>query len=45
MVTFAKIVNAYSGLCLDDPWSSTANGTRLTFYTCDGGSNQKWTLP
>ena len=31
--------------CLDDPASSLTLGTQLQLYTCNGGSNQKWTLP
>jgi Ricin-type beta-trefoil lectin domain len=29
-------------LCLDDPRSSTQNGTQLIVYTCTDSSNQKW---
>jgi hypothetical protein len=32
-------------LCLDDPRSSTSNGTQLIVYTCQGSSNQKWKQP
>ena len=32
-------------LCLDDPRSSTSNGTQLIVYTCQDSSNQKWKLP
>ncbi|MFJ7069909.1 RICIN domain-containing protein [Streptomyces sp. NPDC101115] len=32
------------GKALDDPDSSTANGTRLVTWTPNGGANQKWTL-
>jgi len=32
-------------LCLDDPRSSTANGTQLILYTCTDSANQKWSLP
>ena len=32
-------------LCLDDPASSTKNGTQLIVYTCKGSTNQKWSLP
>ena len=32
-------------LCLDDPRSSTSNGTQLIVYTCQGSSNQKWNQP
>src|SRR5580704_17877775 len=29
-------------LCLDDPRSSTTNGTQLILYTCTDAANQKW---
>jgi Ricin-type beta-trefoil lectin domain len=32
-------------LCLDDPRSSTTNGTQLILYTCKDSANQKWSLP
>jgi hypothetical protein len=36
--------NAYvgsgSGKCIDDPNSSTTNGTQLEIWTCNGGANQ-----
>jgi alpha-galactosidase len=32
-----------SGRCLDDPDSSTANGTGLIIWDCHGASNQEWT--
>ena len=40
-----EIVNPHSGMCLDDPASNTTNGTQLVLWTCNGGTNQKWTLP
>jgi GH25 family lysozyme M1 (1,4-beta-N-acetylmuramidase) len=43
--TGAALVNVGSGLCLDDPYSSTGNGTALWIFPCNGGPNQKWTLP
>jgi GH25 family lysozyme M1 (1,4-beta-N-acetylmuramidase) len=43
--TGASLVSLGSGLCLDDPSSSTANGAALQLFTCNGGRNQKWTLP
>ena len=36
------IVNAYTGLVLDDPASSTANGTNIEQYQLNGGLNQQW---
>jgi len=32
-------------LCMDDPRSSTKNGTQLIVYHCTDSSNQKWALP
>jgi Ricin-type beta-trefoil lectin domain len=32
-------------LCLDDPRSSTTNGTQLIVYTCNDKANQQWKLP
>jgi hypothetical protein len=32
-------------VCLDDPGSSTTNGTQLDIQACDGGQNQTWPLP
>ncbi|WP_084557573.1 ricin-type beta-trefoil lectin domain protein [Hamadaea tsunoensis] len=33
-----------SGLCVDVPGQSTTNGTAVTLYDCNGGTNQRWTL-
>ncbi len=43
--TDGSLKNTNSGLCLDDPNSSTTEGTRLQIYTCNGTAAQKWTLP
>jgi hypothetical protein len=32
-------------LCVDDPRSSTTNGTQLIVYTCTDSANQRWSLP
>jgi beta-glucosidase len=32
------------GLCLDDNAASTANGTAIQIYTCNGSSAQSWTV-
>ncbi|HTU72990.1 MAG TPA: arabinofuranosidase catalytic domain-containing protein [Trebonia sp.] len=37
--------NTASGMCLDDPASSTTSGTRLQLDACDGGASQAWRLP
>jgi GH25 family lysozyme M1 (1,4-beta-N-acetylmuramidase) len=33
-----------TGKCLNDPSSNTANGTLMTLWSCDGKSNQAWTV-
>jgi hypothetical protein len=33
----------FSGLCLEVLSQGTANGSAVDVYTCNGGSNQKWT--
>jgi Ricin-type beta-trefoil lectin domain len=39
-------LQAHGGtLCVDDPRSSTKNGTQLIVYTCHDSANQKWSLP
>ena len=40
-----ELVNPASGKCLDDPGFNTANGTQLDLWTCNGGTNQQWTIP
>ena len=37
------ITEAQSGLCLDVAGQSTANGTQIDLYTCNGQANQRWT--
>ena len=32
-----------TALCLNDPQASTANGTQLNLWSCDGKSNESWT--
>jgi len=39
-----ELVNPQSGKCLDDT-ASGPSGTQLTINDCDGGADQKWTLP
>ncbi|MEU5395434.1 RICIN domain-containing protein, partial [Streptomyces tibetensis] len=31
-----------SGLCLDANAAGTANGTKITLWSCNGGTNQQW---
>ena len=39
-------LQAHGGtLCLDDPRSSTKNGTQLIVFKCTDSANQKWALP
>ncbi len=33
-----------TGKCLDDPSSSTANGTLVNLWSCDGQPGQRWTV-
>jgi hypothetical protein len=40
-----RLVSHGGTLCLDDPRSSTTNGTQLIVYTCKDSPNQKWSLP
>ncbi|GAA4964794.1 hypothetical protein GCM10023238_35510 [Streptomyces heliomycini] len=37
------VVGVQSGLCLEAAGAGTANGTAVQLWTCNGGSNQKWT--
>jgi GH25 family lysozyme M1 (1,4-beta-N-acetylmuramidase) len=39
------LINPWSGMCLADPGFSTANGTRVVLWPCNGYWNQSWTLP
>ncbi|WP_347877014.1 RICIN domain-containing protein [Micromonospora sp. KC606] len=39
---YARLVARHSGKCLDVPCDSTADGTRLSPYTCGGGQNQQF---
>jgi Ricin-type beta-trefoil lectin domain len=40
-----KLQSHGGALCLDDPRSSTKNGTQLIVYTCHHSANQQWKLP
>jgi hypothetical protein len=40
-----SIVNRSSGLCLDVPEGSSATGTEVIAYECNGGNNQSWGWP
>ena len=39
-----SVVNAYSGMAMDDPNSSTSNGATIDQWPINGGTNQQWTL-
>nr|WP_221469711.1 PHB depolymerase family esterase [Allocatelliglobosispora scoriae] len=41
--TNVMLVGGASGRCIDNPNSSTANGTQMQLWDCHGGSNQRWT--
>jgi pimeloyl-ACP methyl ester carboxylesterase len=38
-----SLVGAGSGKCVDVPNVSQTNGTALTLWSCNGGTNQRWT--
>jgi O-glycosyl hydrolase len=40
----SPLIGAGSGKCLDDPGTSTTDGTQQEIYTCNAGTNQSWTL-
>ena len=40
-----ELVNPVSAKCLDDPAFNTTGGTQLDLWTCNGGSNQQWSVP
>jgi hypothetical protein len=39
-----QIINQHSGLCLDVAGAATTNGAQIDQWTCNGQSNQNWTL-
>jgi O-glycosyl hydrolase len=39
----APLRNANAGRCLDVPSQSQTNGTQLSLWDCNGGTNQQWT--
>jgi hypothetical protein len=41
--TAAPLIGEGSGRCVDVPGATTANGTVVALYTCNGGANQQWT--
>ena len=41
---YYKFVSQSSGLCLDTPGASTANGAQLDIYTCNGTGAQAFKL-
>ncbi|WP_329222000.1 RICIN domain-containing protein [Streptomyces sp. NBC_01485] len=41
---YTSVKSRASGKCLDVNGASTANSTAVITYTCNGGTNQQWTL-
>ena len=41
----AELLNPVSAMCLDDPGSSSANGTAVEIWSCAAVNAEKWTLP
>jgi hypothetical protein len=39
-----QVVNDNSGICLDNTGAGTTEGTQQDQWTCNGGTNQNWTL-
>ncbi|WP_084580836.1 ricin-type beta-trefoil lectin domain protein [Kutzneria sp. 744] len=37
-------ITGYAGLCLDDNAASTANGSHIQVYTCNGSAAQQWSF-
>lgn len=44
LVPGRELINQYSGLCLDVPGFSTADGIQIQEYACNNGSNQRWVI-
>ncbi len=42
--TTSQLRNDNAGRCLDVPNVSQTNGTQVTLWDCNGGSNQQWTV-
>jgi O-glycosyl hydrolase len=40
--TATPLVGVQSGKCLDVPGGATANSTRVSIWSCNGGTNQQW---
>jgi Ricin-type beta-trefoil lectin domain-like len=38
------VTGVQSGLCLDVTGASAANGAPAELWTCNGGTNQQWSL-
>src|SRR4051794_15480165 len=38
-----ELVGGQSGRCIDDPNSTTTNGTQMQLFDCNGIANQRWT--
>jgi hypothetical protein len=44
-VESGALISAQSGLCLDDPNSTTTDLTQLQIWTCNNTAAQVWPLP
>jgi endo-1,4-beta-xylanase len=42
-LTASNQLVVYGTKCLDVPGHARSAGTRVEIWTCNGGSNQKWT--
>ena len=43
--TTRQLINPTTGKCLDVTGQNSADNTPLQIWTCNGQSNQMWTLP
>ena len=39
------VASANSSKCVDDNAQSSANGTKIQMWDCNGGANQQWHMP
>ncbi len=39
------VAGANAAKCVDDNGQSTANGTKIELWDCNGGANQQWSIP
>ncbi|KJK58400.1 RICIN domain-containing protein [Saccharothrix sp. ST-888] len=43
--TWTNGTRTHGGKCLDVTGQGTTNGTLVELWGCNGGANQRWTLP